>query len=366
MRIHAAVLRESDGPFAIEEVELAPPGPGEALVRVVGAGLCHTDLLSRHGLSMPLPMVMGHEGSGVVEAVGPGVTRVAVGDHVVMSFDSCGWCARCLSSEPSYCDEFVARNFYGVRPDGSTPMTDRDGRPVSARWFGQSSLATHTIATERNLVRVDRDLPLEVLGPLGCGIQTGAGSVLLALEVSAGSSIAVFGAGAVGLAAVMAAKVAGASEIIAVDLNAKRRELALELGATRVIDGADPDVAARITGWTGGVDRAFDTTGVPSVVVTAMDSLRTRGVCGLVGVGGDITLPSWALTSGLTLKYLMEGDAVPQQFIPRLITLWQQGRFPFDRLIRLYALDEINEAERDAASGETVKPVLLPGELSAG
>ncbi|MFF3373742.1 NAD(P)-dependent alcohol dehydrogenase [Streptomyces sp. NPDC002680] len=364
MKVHAAVLRESDSPFAVEEVELASPGPGEALVRVVGAGLCHTDLLVRHGIPLALPMVMGHEGSGVVEAVGPGVTRVAVGDHVVMSFDCCGWCARCLGGEPAYCDDFM-RNIRGVRPDGSTPMTDRDGLPVSARWFGQSSLATHSIATERNLVRVDRDLPLELLGPLGCGIQTGAGSVLLSLQVRAGSSIAVFGAGAVGLSAVMAAKAAGASEIIAVDLNAKRRELALELGATRALDGADPDIAEQIIGWTGGLDRAFDTTGVSSVVVTAMKSLRARGVCGLVGVGGDITLPPEVLAPGRTLSFLLEGDSVPQQFIPQLIDLWQRGRFPFDRLIRTYSLDAINDAERDTASGETVKAVLLPGELSA-
>ncbi|MEU6371576.1 NAD(P)-dependent alcohol dehydrogenase [Streptomyces sp. NPDC046909] len=364
MKTHAVVLRDGAGPFTLEEVELAPPGPGEALVRIVGTGLCHTDLLTRHGFPLPRPTVMGHEGSGVVEEVGPGVTRFAVGDHVVLSYDSCGWCAHCLDGEPSYCAEFAPRNLFGVRPDGSTPMTDRDGEPVAARWFGQSSLATHAIATERNMVRVDPELPLELLGPLGCGIQTGAGSVLLALEVRAGSSIAVFGAGAVGLAAVMAAKVAGASEIIAVDLNAKRRELALELGATRVVDGADPDVAARITGWTGGVDRALDTTAVPSVVVSALDSLRARGVCGLVGAGGDLTLPGRLMAAGVTVRYLMEGDAVPQRLIPRLIDLWQRGRFPFDRLIRTYALDAVNDAERDAAGGDTVKPVLLPGELS--
>ncbi|MEV5843599.1 NAD(P)-dependent alcohol dehydrogenase [Streptomyces sp. NPDC051985] len=364
MKVHAAVLRNGAGPFAVEEVDLAPPGPGEALVRIVGTGLCHTDLLPRHGFPLPGPMVAGHEGAGVVEAVGPGVTQVVPGDHVVLSYDSCGWCARCLNGEPAYCAEFVPRNLFGLRPDGSTPMTDEDGRPIAARWFGQSSLATHAIATERNMVQVDRELPLELLGPLGCGIQTGAGSVLLALQVSAGSSIAIFGAGAVGLAAVMAAKVAGAGEIIAVDLHAKRRELALELGATRAVDGADPEVVARIKGWTGGVDRAFDTTAVPSVVVTAVDSLRARGVCALVGAGGDLTLPSRAMVGGVTVKYVMEGDAVPQLFIPRLIALWQQDRFPFDRLIRTYALDAVNDAERDAAAGETVKPVLLPGELS--
>ncbi|MGP4017542.1 NAD(P)-dependent alcohol dehydrogenase [Saccharopolyspora sp. 5N708] len=360
MNVHAAVLRGADQPFTVEEVDLAGPGPGEVLVRVAGAGLCHTDFLPRHGLTRPHPLVVGHEGSGVVEEVGPGVTGVVAGDHVVMSFDSCGRCIRCMGGEPSYCVEFESRNITALRVDGSTPMTDRTGKPLAARWFGQSSCATHAIATERNVVAVDRSLPLQLLGPLGCSIQTGAGSVLLALKVRAGASIAVFGTGAVGLAAVMAARVAGASEIISVDLHANRRELALEFGATRTIDGAAPDVAAQITAWTGGVDFAFDTTGVSSVVATALASLRERGVCGLVGVGGELTLPPRALYGGRVLTYLMEGDAVPQFFIPQLIAFWQRGRFPFDRLIRTYALDAINDAERDSVSGETIKPVLVP------
>jgi aryl-alcohol dehydrogenase len=361
MIANAAVLRDPLKPFAIEEVTLSDPGPGEVLIKIAGAGLCHTDVASRHFLAFTQPVVLGHEGSGVVEATGAGVSRIAVGDHVVMSFDSCGWCARCLAGEPAYCAAFVPLNFAGFRADGSTPMKDQDGAPVLARWFGQSSLATHAIATERNVVKVDQSLPLELLGPLGCGFQTGAGSVLLALQVQAGSSIGVFGTGAVGLAAVMAARIAGAREIIAVDLHAKRRELALELGATRALDGADPDIAAQIADWTGGgADCAFDTTGVSSVVVTALQSVQPRGAVGLVGAAGDILLPPLALSAGRSLTYLIEGSAVPQLFIPQLIEWWQQGLFPFDRLIRTYALDAVNDAERDSLSGETVKPVLVP------
>ncbi|MET7328340.1 NAD(P)-dependent alcohol dehydrogenase [Nonomuraea sp. NPDC005650] len=356
MRAQAAILRDPGKPFTVEDVSLAPPGPGEALVRVAGAGMCHTDMLFRGLAELPMPMVFGHEGSGVVEEVGPGVTRVAPGDHVVMSYDSCGWCGRCLTGAAPYCDEFMARNFSGVRADGSTGATCSVGEPVAARWFGQSSFATHAVATERNLVVVDRSLPLELLGPLGCGLQTGAGSVLISLNVRPGAGIAVFGAGAVGLAAVMAAKVAGADEIVAVDLHASRRELALELGATRALDGADPDLVAAV----GQVDHSFDTTGVPAVIRTAIAVLRPGGSCGLVGTGGEITLPPTALT-GRTLRFIFEGDAVPQEFVPRLIRLWRQGRFPFDRLIRTYPLDAINDAERDSASGATVKPVLLPG-----
>ncbi|MFC4015322.1 NAD(P)-dependent alcohol dehydrogenase [Nonomuraea purpurea] len=355
MRTRAAVLRHPGKPFAVEDVELGEPGPGEALVRIAGAGMCHTDVIFRELPELPAPMVFGHEGSGVVEAVGPGVTRVAPGDHVVMSYDSCGWCGQCMAGAAPYCDEFMARNLSGVRADGSTGATDADGGPVAARWFGQSSFAAHAVATERNLVTVDPSLPLELLGPLGCGLQTGAGSVLIALNVRAGSSLAVFGVGPVGLAAVMAAKVAGAAEIVAVDLHAGRRELAMELGATRAVDGADPALAAVV----GQVDHSFDTTGVPDVVRTAISVLRPRGTCGLVGVGGDITVPPMAL-AGRSLRYIFEGDAVPQQFIPHLIGLWRQGRFPFDRLIRTYPLDEINDAERDSANGTTIKPILLP------
>jgi aryl-alcohol dehydrogenase len=251
----------------------------------------------------------------------------------------------------------MARNLAGVRVDGTTGATDSAGLPVAARWFGQSSFASHAIATERNVVAVDASLPLEILGPFGCSLQTGAGSVLIALGVRPATSIAVFGTGAVGLAAVMAARIAGAAEIIAVDLHPSRRELATELGATRAIDGADPDLAAAI----GQVHYSFDTTGVPAVASTAIRVLRPGGTCGLVGAGGaEIRLRPEAL-AGRSLRYILEGDAIPWQFIPRLIQLWQQGRFPFQRLIRSYPLDDINDAERDCAAGTTIKPILLPG-----
>ena len=361
VRTHAAVLREPGAPFTVEEVDLAEPGPGEALVSIAGAGMCHTDFLPRHGMPMRFPVILGHEGAGVVEAVGPGVTAVVPGDHVVLSFDSCGACGRCLDATPSYCDQFFPRNLSGRRLDGSTSVSDVDGQPISARWFGQSAFAAHVIATVRTMVRVDRSLPLATLAPLGCGIQTGAGSVLVGMAVGPGASITVFGTGAVGLAAVMAAKVAGAKEIIAVDLNAERRELALELGATRAVDGADPDVAAVITGWTGGTDFAFDTTGVSDVIVNALATLRPGGTCGLVAVGNeDLVIPARALLAGRVLTYMLEGNVVPQRFIPALIDLWQRNLFPFDRLISEYPLDGINEAEQDARAGKAIKPLLLP------
>ncbi|WP_436778249.1 NAD(P)-dependent alcohol dehydrogenase [Yinghuangia sp. YIM S09857] len=361
MRITAAVLRAPDAPYEIEELELGGPGPGHVRVRIVGAGLCHTDLLARVPGHTPHPIVTGHEGSGVVDAVGPGVAGLAVGDPVVLSYDACRACRNCLSGQPAYCAEFTARNLTGTGADGHGLLRDAAGDPVASRWFGQSSLASHAVTAAANVVKVDRDLPLELLGPLGCGVQTGAGAVWNSLGVRPGSSIAVFGSGGVGLSAVMAARVAGAGVVAAVDVNPARRELARELGATHVFDGADPDLPAALADASGGgMQYALDTTGLPTVITTAVYALRPTGVCGLVGIQhGDLALPPDALAPGRALLGIIEGDAVPQTFVPMLIGLWRQGRFPFDRLITTFPLARIGDAERAALEGTVVKPVLL-------
>jgi aryl-alcohol dehydrogenase len=364
MRIEAAVLRTSDGPFVIEPVDIAEPGAGQIRVRVTGAGFCHTDVLPRDKsfLAQP-PIVVGHEGAGVVEALGPGVTEPAVGAHVLLSFDHCAACENCLDGHPAYCRTFFRRNLTGTGIAAGQPVTDADGEPVASRWFGQSSFATHAVVDAANTVVVDRDLPVELLGPLGCGIQTGAGSILLALGVRAGSSVVVSGAGGVGLAAVMAARVAGATTIVAVDLHENRLDLARELGATHVLLGSDPGVPRQLRKITGGgAHYALDTTGVPEVIRDGVECLRPTGTIGLVGAQTrDLVLGPAALATGKNVMGILEGDAVPRRFLPRLIELWRQGRFPFDRLVRTYPLSEINAAERDAANGATIKPVLLPG-----
>ena len=362
MKATAAVLRGTDQPYAIEEIELRDLRPNEVLVRIVAAGMCHTDVLPRvPGFIAPPPIVVGHEGSGVVEAIGDAVTKVAIGDHVVLSFDSCGACANCHAGQPAYCDTFIVRNLFGRELDGSAAATDAAGAPIAARWFGQSSFASHAIATERNTVVVDKALPLEVLGPLGCGIQTGAGSILGALDVQPGTSVAVFGSGAVGLAAVMAAKVAGATTIVAVDLQQHRLDLALELGATHVVKGDATDVAAQIVAASGGgVQYSFDTTGIPAVIVTALQATRMTGKCGLVGVlQGNLELDSNTML-GKTVLNILEGSVDPQVFIPRMIQLWQDGQFPFDRLIEEFPMSQINEAEASSLAGGVIKPVLRP------
>jgi aryl-alcohol dehydrogenase len=324
--------------------------------------MCHTDIVPRQEQApSPPPIITGHEGAGVVEAVGAGVTRVSAGDHVVLSFDSCGECPSCRRGAPPYCDLFLFRNFFGRRLDGTTGVRDAAGGEIASRWFGQSSFATYCVAAERGVVVVDRDLPLEKLGPLGCGILTGAGSVLVDLGVGAGASIAVFGAGAVGLAAVMAAKVVGAGTIIAVDLHPRRLDLAAELGATHVLDGAGAALVAQVQGLTGGgADFTFDTTGNARVITNAVGALRMGGHCGLVGIQTDpVTFDPVALI-GKRVSGILEGGADPHVVIPRLIELWRAGRFPFDRLIETFPLEAINAAEEASLSGKVVKPVLLP------
>jgi aryl-alcohol dehydrogenase len=334
---------------------------------VVATGLCHTDLVVRDQVyPVPLPIVLGHEGAGIVEAVGSSVQKVAPGDHVAISFLNCGRCRPCFDGSPASCANFNDMNFAGQRPDGSHALTGTDADDPTAlhdRFFGQSSFATYAIAHERNTVKVRDDAPLELLGPLGCGIQTGAGTVLRALKVDAGATFAVTGAGAVGLSAVMAAQVAGATSIIAVDVVPSRLDLARDLGATHVINGRETDAVEEIHRITrGGVDYALDTTGLPALIRQAVDALRQRGTAAILGASRpDATLDIAANTlmqSCKTIKGVVEGDSIPDVFVPQLLELYMQGRFPFDRLVQFYDFDQINQAAADAESGATVKPIL--------
>ena len=361
--ITAAVLRHPDEQFALEQLSLPEPVEDQILVRVVAAGMCHTDLLARQpGSFVRPPIVLGHEGSGVVEAIGPRAADIAIGDHVVLTFDSCGTCLNCLDGHPAYCTTFWPRNFSGHALNGSASATDADGGRVAAQWFGQSSFATHALASARNAVVVDATLPLHLLAPLGCSIQTGAASITRALGVTVGDSVAVFGSGSVGLAAVMAAHAAGATKIVAVDTEPRRLELAQELGATHTICGSTQELRRALKRIAPeGLDAALDTTGLPAVIDVALGALRLRGCCGLVGSPrADLTLSRNAVSLGRELKGILQGDAVPKRFIPTLVELWRAGRLPFDRLITEYALEDVNEAERAMRSGEVIKVVLRP------
>ena len=365
MRIHAAVTECCGAPWTLQEVDLDEPRNDEVLVRMVAAGLCHTDTSVRdQHLPVPLPAVLGHEGAGVVERVGPAVTELQPGDHVVLCMTACGKCPNCLRGMPMYCALSMPLNFAGRRLDGSATLV-RGEAPISGGFFGQSSFGTYALASERNAVKVPKDVPLELLGPLGCGINTGAGTVINTLRPPVGSSIAIFGAGAVGLAGVMAARVVGCTTIIAIDVHAHRLALAKELGATHVIDASTTaDVVGAVRAIGGGVQFALDTTAVVKVAQQAAECLLPLGRCTLVGVyppGSEVTLKIDSIFFGQTIGGAIEGDSVPKLFIPQLIELWRQGRFPFDRLIQFYRFEDINLAAAESASGKTLKPVLRIG-----
>jgi aryl-alcohol dehydrogenase len=367
MQTIAALAHAPHTDFTVQEVDLAGPGRGEVLVRIAGVGLCHTDLIARDQfIPIPLPAVLGHEGAGIVEAVGANVTKVQPGDRVVLGFSSCGHCARCAENLPSYCRDFPVLNYAGARPDGTSPIS-RDGHPVSGSFFGQSSFAGHAIASERNVVRIeDADVPLELLGPLGCGLQTGAGGVMRSLACPAGSSIAIFGGGPVGLAAVMGARIQGCTTIILVEPFPARRDLAGEIGATHVVDPGAGDVIAAIRATApDGVDFAFETSGREEVVEAALACLTSHGLLGLVGVPprpeSSLTINLASLiTYGHRIHGIIEGDSDLDGFIPELVALYKAGRFPFDRLVRTYPLSRINEAVAAQARGDCVKAVLIP------
>ena len=361
MKIRAAVFHDETVKPSIEALELSGPAAGEVLVRVVATGVCHTDLRIAATLGRsPRPVVLGHEGAGIVEAVGSGITDLEEGDHVVMTFTSCGACPSCLDAQPAYC--YVADQFACTREDGSTYLTGREG-PIHGDFFNQSSFATHAIAHQRRgLVKVRKDAPLELLGPLGCGIQSGAGAVLNDLKMKPGQTLAVFGAGALGLSAVIAAKLAGAGHIIAVDVHENRLQLASELGADEVINGTDGGVTERIfASMPDGVDLAFDTSTIASVMRNAIDVLAPRGAFTFAAPPegtGELPVPMRHLMPGRRILGMLEGNSNPNVFIPQLIDFFMAGQFPFDRLVKFYPFDEIERAFHDTETGTTVKPIL--------
>jgi aryl-alcohol dehydrogenase len=362
--IKAAVLRYAGKPLSIEKGYLEEPRPNEVLVKLVASGVCHTDMVVRDQFfKTPIPMILGHEGSGIVEKIGAAVTTVAPGDHVIMTYMYCGLCDPCATGHPAHCDHMGLLNFGGSRIDGSCSSCAADGSELRDHFFGQSSFATHSIVNELNVIKVRKDVPLELLGPLGCGIQTGSGAVLNALRVNAGSSFAAFGTGAVGLAAIMAARVAGATTIIAVDVNPERLALALELGATHVVNSRETnpvDEIRRITG--SGAQFTLECSGRAEVLRQAIDSLATLGTCGIVGATREGTEASFnvneVMIPGRRIMGIVQGDVVSRTFVPELIELYRQGRFPFDRLVKFYRFEDLDQAMADSESGLTIKPIL--------
>ncbi len=363
MDITAAVVREKFGAFTIEQLELTDPRPDEVLVKIVASGMCQTDLHGRDGYyDTPYPAVYGHEGAGIVQAIGGSVTTLARGDHVVISFPWCGACPNCRRNMPSHCMNGRALKMRGTRPDGSTLMR-KDGAPIYSAFFQQSSFASHAIANERYVVKVRNDAPLEWLGPFACSGQTGAGAVLNTMRPEAGDAFAVFGVGAVGLAGLMAAKIAGCDPIIAVDVHAHRLALARELGATHAIDhGGRTEVVTDIRKITGhGVRFSLETSAQPAVFREAVEALMPAGTCVLLGSarsGTEVTFDMPFLQFGRVVRGVIQGESHPREFIPTLVDLLMRGKMPVERMMTFYPLAEINRAAQESAAGTTIKPVL--------
>jgi aryl-alcohol dehydrogenase len=355
-KIRAAVLRKKDGPLKIETLSMKGLQDTEVLMRTVASGVCHTDIsMVHHWEATDGPLVLGHEGAGIIELTGKKVKAVLPGDHVVLSYQSCGTCRWCKSGRPTKCRRFYELNFGFHRLDGSNAL---DPSGVRGHFFGQSSFSSHMLATERNMVKVSKKLPLKILAPLGCGIQTGASTVMNMLHVQKGESIAIFGTGAVGLAAVMAAHIVGANPIIGVDITPSRLKLALELGATHVINSRTADVASIINNViAGGVDYVLEITGNSQMLQLAIEVIKKRGAAAFFTGDG---VPDF-VPRGKKAVAVVEGDSVPQLFIPKLIKLWQSGKFPFERLVKFYDFKDINRAMKDSRNGKTIKPVLCIG-----
>ena len=362
MKVRAAVAREGQRLLSIEELDLTDLGPDGILVRIVGVGLCHTDVKTLQGtMAVPKPVVLGHEGAGIVERTGERVSKVKPGDHVVLTFDSCGTCRPCTTGNPAYCAQNMALNFRDVR-EGAPGSFHKGNETIHGHFFGQSSFANYAITTSRNTIPVRKDAPLEILGVLGCGVQTGAGAVMNSLQPAPGSSIAIFGVGPVGLSAVMAAAVRGCAEIIAIDVLARRLETAKGLGATRVVYASGKQSTAEEI-WRavpGGVNHALDTTGRAATFEQAIASLATKGCFGFVTAptGNPSLNLSAVMIGGHSVRGIVQGDSAPEAFIPYLIELHMSGRFPFDKLVSKYPFEQINQAIADQAIGKVVKPVF--------
>ncbi|CAK7230067.1 hypothetical protein SCUCBS95973_007448 [Sporothrix curviconia] len=367
----ALVVSEINGPFELKTVQLKDMRSDEIVVQMVATGICHTDIATAHGHKGPgLPAVLGHEGSGIVEQVGTDVKHVAVGDHVLLTFSSCLECTPCRRGKPSYCRHMERVSFGGARLDGSKTFS-LDGADISSAYFGQSSFAKRSVVRGVCAVKVDRDLPLEILCCIGCGMQTGAGTVLNTLQPPVGSSIAVYGAGAVGLAAIMAASnFTPATKIIAVDIVDSRLALAKELGATHTLNTRGKDgeqIVAMVQAVTDGegVDRAMDCTGNLGVVQAMVGAVANNGIAATVGStphGAFVQIePASWIQRNVSYVGSCMGSSLPETFVPALVEFWRQGRFPIDRLTKTYSYKDVNQAVGDMLSGKTIKPVITWG-----
>jgi S-(hydroxymethyl)glutathione dehydrogenase/alcohol dehydrogenase len=362
----AAVLNAVDEPLSVEDVELAPPGPGEVSVRLSASGVCHSDWNVVSGVTgNPLPVVLGHEGAGVVEEVGGDVTSISPGDHVVLSWlPSCGRCFYCAQGRPILCEWSTPAMLAGTMPDGTTRLS-RNGESIYHYSF-LSTFAESCVVPEESCVPIRKDAPLEVAALVGCAVMTGIGAAMNRARVEPGSSVAVFGAGGVGLSAVIGARLVGAATVIAVDPLPFKRELAKELGATEAIDPSNGDAPAAVRELTGGrgADYAFDAAGARGLVRAAYDSVRPGGTVVAIGIppeDEEARLPGPQLPrQEKIVTGSLYGSCRPHVDMPLVLDLFMAGRLPLDRLVtRKYELEAINDAFAAMQAGEVARAVIV-------
>ena len=358
--ITAAVLREPHGEFSLEAAKLDDLREGELLVRIEACGICHTDEKFRE--VMALPAVLGHEGAGIVEEIGPGVGTIKPGDRVILSYPWCGSCPYCLAEEPYKCENIPLLKFGGSRPDKSKTIYLHD-KPVTSAFFQQSSFASYAIVPARSVIPAPVESPAEMLAAIPCSIQTGAGAIINSFGVGQDESLIIFGAGAVGLSAVMAAKLTGAGTIICVDKIQSRLDLALELGANYALNLKEEEIPAKVRDiLPRGVQYAFETSTTVKALEDSLDCIGQGGRIGIVSYpyGGEkfpFTPKNLFLRLG-SIQGIVQGHSIPGKFIPKLMEWQRQGNFPYEKLITVYDFSDINRAFRDASEGTVVKPVL--------
>ncbi|QDV16253.1 Putative alcohol dehydrogenase D [Gimesia panareensis] len=372
MHTRAAVLYEMEKPtpyaeskpLVIEELQLADPGPGEVLVELAGAGLCHSDLSTIDG-SRPrvMPMVMGHEASGIVREVGPGVHDLQPDDHVVFSFvPLCGHCIPCATGRPALCEPGAKANIAGTLLSGRRPFRNASGEEINHH-LGVAAFSEYTVVAQESLIKIDSQLPLSTAALFGCAVMTGVGAVVNTAKVEPGSSVAVFGLGGVGLSTIMGARAAGAESIFAVDLLPDKLELAAQVGATHLINAGEEDPVLMLKDIMQGVDYAFESVGSEKVLQQAYAATKRGGTTVTIGLPHPakmFSIPAVSLVAEeRTIKGSYMGSAVPRRDLPRFIAMYQAGLLPVDKLLsRTIQLDEINAAFDDLATGAAVRQVI--------
>jgi S-(hydroxymethyl)glutathione dehydrogenase/alcohol dehydrogenase len=366
MKVKAAVAFEAAKPLVVEELELAPPKQGQVLVKLAATGVCHTDAFTLSGKDPEglFPSVLGHEGAGVVQEVGPGVTSVAVGDHVIpLYIPECRQCKYCLSGKTNLCVALREKQGKGLMPDGTSRLSYK-GKPVH-HYMGTSTFATHTVLPEIALAKIRKDAPLETVCLFGCAVTTGIGAVLNTAKVEPGSSVAVWGLGGVGLSVIQGAVMAGAERIIAIDTNAKKFELALQLGATETLDPADGDVVDAIVEKTGGgADYTFECIGNVETMGQALRaSARGWGqsiIIGVAGAGQEIHNRPFLLVTGRSWRGSAFGGVKGRKELPAYVDRYMSGRIKLDEYVTFRTpLEEINTAFERMHGGEAIRSVIV-------